>query len=77
MKLRGVAKLNAAKTHCKRRHPFNEENTRYFSQNGKKKGGRACRVCARMHERKRREKHKDEINRQRRQRRRLRRRGVR
>jgi hypothetical protein len=34
---------NAAKTHCKRGHPFDEENT-YVN----KRGGRCCRACARF-----------------------------
>ena len=37
----GVAALNASKTHCKRGHPFNFENTRH------RKTGRACRTCDR------------------------------
>lgn len=37
----GVGSANAAKTHCKRGHPFDEPNT-YA-----RKGGRVCRICNR------------------------------
>lgn len=37
----GLAPLNAAKTHCKRGHPFDADNTRI------RKTGRACRTCER------------------------------
>lgn len=39
----------AAKTHCKRGHPFDEKNTRWFvaaQANGEEKLFRACRACA-------------------------------
>lgn len=44
--LRGtsVAAENAQKTHCKRGHPFDDENTYTMSS-----GGRSCRICTRMH----------------------------
>ena len=47
--LRGVSPsaLNARKTHCKRGHPFDAENTRY-ARNGKGVLGRVCRACNRM-----------------------------
>jgi len=35
-----ITSINARKTHCKRGHPFNKENT-YLMPNG----GRACRKC--------------------------------
>lgn len=35
-----LALLNGSKTHCKRGHPFDEENTHYVP------GGRSCRACA-------------------------------
>jgi hypothetical protein len=40
--LRGVSEsaVNAAKTHCKRGHPFDSENTRFTPQ-----GHRICRIC--------------------------------
>ena len=43
-----LAALNASKTHCKRGHPFNFENTRH------RKTGRACRTCDRAGEQARR-----------------------
>ena len=45
----GVTKHNAAKSHCKHGHPFNEENTRI-----RKNGDRECRTCRRAYEKKRR-----------------------
>ena len=43
--LRGetITARNAAKTHCVRGHPFDEQNTRYAL------GGRICRTCKRWH----------------------------
>lgn len=41
----GPAAINAAKTHCKRGHPFNKRNT-YFA----KGGGRCCRICNAQHQ---------------------------
>lgn len=40
MRGRGAPARNAAKTHCKRGHPFDESNTRLTP-----KGGRQCRAC--------------------------------
>lgn len=37
----GPSALNLRKTHCKRGHPFDEENTRWY------RGTRACRACQR------------------------------
>lgn len=42
-----IWQLRKAKTHCKRGHPFDEENT-YATKNG----GRHCRACARQRNRK-------------------------
>lgn len=44
--LRGIgpSAVNARKTHCKRGHPFDEENTRIFQ--GKYGPGKRCRACA-------------------------------
>lgn len=44
------------KTHCKRGHPFDDENTMWLFDYDKRKSRRACRICRRMLE-KRREKH--------------------
>ena len=46
--------LRAKATHCKRGHPFNAENTMWLFDNSKGKYRRACRICRRMLERKRR-----------------------
>ena len=44
--LAALDSYNARKTHCKRGHPFNEENTRIrTSPNGRPR--RSCRVCDR------------------------------
>ncbi|MEN9449735.1 MAG: hypothetical protein RJA83_349 [Pseudomonadota bacterium] len=39
-----MSALNSKKTHCKRGHEFNEENTRYSAH-----GSRTCRKCANKH----------------------------
>lgn len=44
-------KANARKTHCKRGHAFDQENTRPIPR-----GGRACRACQRIHDAARRQK---------------------
>lgn len=46
--LRGEAPsaVNARKTHCKRGHPFDSENTQIV-KNGKDRKGRNCRQCQR------------------------------
>jgi len=46
--LRGIgrAAINAAKTHCKNGHEFNEANTRIL-----RNGGRGCRQCIRAYQR--------------------------
>ena len=41
----GLAALHAAKTHCLRGHPFDEENTRVY------RGGRHCRKCCALRQR--------------------------
>lgn len=38
-----AASVNAAKTHCKRGHPFDEENTHIEAG----RGGRQCKTCNR------------------------------
>lgn len=43
-----LAAENAAKTHCKRGHEFNEANT-YVQSDGKNRG---CRACMKEHQRK-------------------------
>lgn len=57
--LRGTAPsaVHARKTHCPRGHEYNEKNTYY-----QKKGGRQCRPCAVIIQRKRRQKHDNENN---------------
>ena len=42
----GLAAINARKTHCKRGHPFDEENTYVFSD-----GRRQCKACVRSQHR--------------------------
>jgi hypothetical protein len=44
----GASKINAAKTHCPKGHPYNEKNTCYSG------GARYCRRCARDKMRRRR-----------------------
>ena len=41
-----LSTINAAKTHCKRGHPFDEQNTYVFGDRF-----RQCKACARMHSR--------------------------
>lgn len=41
MRGRTTAAVNAAKTHCRRGHPYDEENTYILP----KSGGRVCRIC--------------------------------
>ncbi len=45
MRSNSPSALNSRKTHCKRGHPFDEENTYLIPS-----GGRACRACSRLHE---------------------------
>lgn len=47
----GITAQNARKTHCKRGHPFDDENT-YWPPH--RPGTRWCRECRRMHDRDRR-----------------------
>lgn len=44
-----IAAKNAAKTHCPKGHPFDDANTAY-----RPNGGRRCRACAAEYQRKRR-----------------------
>ena len=77
--LRGAAKRNAEKTHCKRGHEFTEANTIWFAQNGKERGGRVCRTCKNWWHRRRWPKVRDQKNEAKRRKRRedtLKREGV-
>jgi hypothetical protein len=77
--LRGAAKRNALKTHCKRGHEFTEDNTAVHFQNGKESGGRRCKKCAALHARKTWHKRRERINQRKRDKRReerLKREGV-
>jgi hypothetical protein len=47
----GITAINKAKNHCKHGHPFTPENT--FVMKRKRKGGRVCRACAIIYDRKR------------------------
>jgi len=49
------AGINSRKTHCKRGHPFNEENTRFL------KNGRECITCKQLTDEKYRKKNQKKI----------------